>query len=124
MILLPNFARSLKVAEENRELVPQELKLFLVYARHLGFKTSIHNRKRQLQNFLAEVMYSKTCLGDMESPEYIIWLHSSVEIELPKQQSHFPNKSMVVCKIYLKKRQKPCSSSLVKNYHFTFDMYG
>ena len=30
----------------------------------------------------------------MESPEYIIWLHSSVEIELPKQQSHFPNESM------------------------------
>ena len=45
MILLPNFARSLKVAEENRELAPQELKLFLVYARHLGFKTSIRNRK-------------------------------------------------------------------------------
>ena len=58
MILLPNFARSLKVAEENRELAPQELKLFLVYARHLGFKTSIRNKKRQLQNFLAEAMYS------------------------------------------------------------------
>ena len=54
MILLPNFARSLKVAEENRELAPQELQLFLAYARHLGFKTSIRNRKRQLQNFLAE----------------------------------------------------------------------
>ena len=40
MILLANFARSLKVAEENRELAPQHLKLFLVYARHLGFKTS------------------------------------------------------------------------------------
>ena len=58
MILLPNFARSLKMAEENRELAPQELKLFLVYALHLGFKTSIRNRKRQLQNFLAEAMYS------------------------------------------------------------------
>ena len=60
----------------------------------------------------------------MESPEYIIWLHLSVEIELPKQQSHFPNESIVVCEIYLEKSLKSCSSSLVKNYHFTFDMYG
>ena len=60
----------------------------------------------------------------MESPEYITWLHSSVEIKLPKQQSHFPNESSVVCKIYLKKSLKACSSSLVKSYHFTFDMYG
>ena len=45
-----------RVAEENRKLAPQELKLFLVYALHLGFKTSIRNRK--LQNFLAEAMYS------------------------------------------------------------------
>ena len=55
------------MAEENRELTPQELKPFLVYARHLGLKTSIRNRKSQLQNFLAEAMYSKTCLRDMES---------------------------------------------------------
>ena len=60
----------------------------------------------------------------MESPEYIIWLHSSVEIELPKQQGHFPNESIAVCKIYLKKSLKSYSSPLVKSYHFTFDMYG
>ena len=52
MILLPNFAHSLKVAEENRELAPQDLKLFLVYARHLGFKTSIRNRKKAVAEFL------------------------------------------------------------------------
>ena len=53
MILLPNFARSVKVAEQNRELAPQELKLFLVYARHLGFKTSICNRKKAVAEFLS-----------------------------------------------------------------------
>ena len=31
---------SLKVAEENRKLTPQEFKPFLAYARHLGFKTN------------------------------------------------------------------------------------
>ena len=53
MIFLPNFARSLKVAEENRELAPQDLKLFLVYAPHLGFKTSIRNRKKAVAEFLS-----------------------------------------------------------------------
>ena len=37
-----------------------------------------------------------------------------VAIELSKQHSHFPNESIVVGKIYLKKSLKPCSSPLVK----------
>ena len=50
MILLPNFARSLKVAEENRELTPQELKPFLVYARH------IQNLNPQQEEAIAEFL--------------------------------------------------------------------
>ena len=38
---------------------------------------------------------------------HIIWLHSSVVTELSKQHSHFPNESIVVFKIYLKKILKP-----------------
>ena len=41
------------MAEENRELAPQDLKLFLVYAQHLGFKTSIRNRKKAVAEFLS-----------------------------------------------------------------------
>ena len=56
---LNNFIAKLRAfTEENRELTPQEVKPFLVYARDFGFKTSIRNTKRQLQNFLAEAMYS------------------------------------------------------------------
>ena len=51
-------------------------------------------------------------------------LDSSVAMELSKQHSNFSNESIVVCKIYLKKSLKPFSSSLVKNYLFTFDMDG
>ena len=46
-----------------------------------------------------------------------------VAIELSKQHSHFSNKSIVVCKIYLEKSLNPCSSSRVKKHDFTFDMY-
>ena len=42
---LNNFIAKRRAFEENRELTPQELKPFLVYARPLGFKTSIRNRK-------------------------------------------------------------------------------
>ena len=35
------------MTEENRKVTPQELKPFLVYVRYLGFKTSIHNKKRR-----------------------------------------------------------------------------
>ena len=46
------------MVEENRGLTPQDFnKLFRVYASHLGFKTSICNNKRHLQNFLVEKMY-------------------------------------------------------------------
>ena len=58
IILLPNFVCSLKMAEDNCQRTPQDLKPFLVYARHLGLKTSIRNKKRHLQNFLVEAMYS------------------------------------------------------------------
>ena len=61
----------------------------------------------------------------MESPEYIIWLHSSVEIEFPKEQSHFPNESMVVCKIYLSEKKSEILQQFTGIfYHCTFDMYG
>ena len=53
MILLPNFARSLKVAEENSELTPQEFKPFLEYAQHLGFKTSIRKQEKAVAEFLS-----------------------------------------------------------------------
>ena len=46
--------------EENRELSTlQDLKSFLVYARHLGLKNSISTKlkKRHYQNFLVEVKY-------------------------------------------------------------------
>ena len=50
------------MVEENRGLTPQDLKPFLVYAWHLGFKTSIRNKKRHLQSFLVEVTYLQTRL--------------------------------------------------------------
>ena len=53
MILLPNFARSLKVAEENRELAPQELKLFLVYARHLAVQNLNPQQEKAVAEFLS-----------------------------------------------------------------------
>jgi len=47
------------MAEENRELTKKDLKPFLVYARHLGFKNVIRIKKsRHFQNFLEEAMYS------------------------------------------------------------------
>jgi len=46
------------MAEENRELTQQDLKPFLVYARHLEIQNLIHNKIRHFQNFLAEAMYS------------------------------------------------------------------
>ena len=42
---LNNFIAKRRAFEENRKLTPQELKPFLVYARPLGFKTSIRNRE-------------------------------------------------------------------------------
>ena len=50
---LNNFIAKRRAFEENRELTPQELKPFLVYARPLGFKTQSATGK-----FLAEAMYS------------------------------------------------------------------
>jgi len=51
--------RAFKMAEENRELTKKDLKPFLVYARHLGFKNVIRIKKsRHFQNFLEEAMYS------------------------------------------------------------------
>ena len=42
---LNNFIAKRRAFEENHALTPQELKPFLVYARPLGFKTLIRNRK-------------------------------------------------------------------------------
>ena len=55
IILLANFV--VKMVEENHELTLQDLRPFLVYAQHLGFKNSIRNKKRYFQNFLAEVIH-------------------------------------------------------------------
>ena len=40
-----------------------------------------------------------------------------VVTELLKQHSYFPNESIVVCKIYLKKSLKPCINLLVKIFN-------
>jgi len=44
------------MAEENRDLAQQDLKPFLMYARHLGFQNLIRNKNRHFQNFLAGAM--------------------------------------------------------------------
>ena len=63
------------MAEGNRRLKPQDLKPFLVYAWHLGFKTSIRNKKKHLQNFLVEAMYSLICLQRLLGFSMTIRMH-------------------------------------------------
>ena len=41
------------MAEENRDLTPQELKPFLVYARHLGFKNLNPQQEKAVAEFLS-----------------------------------------------------------------------
>ena len=42
------------MAEENRELTPQELKPFLVYARHFGFDQSLNpQQEKAVAEFLS-----------------------------------------------------------------------
>ena len=44
--------RSLKVAEENRKLTPQELKPFLVYARQFGVQNFNPQQEKAVAEFL------------------------------------------------------------------------
>ena len=92
-------------------------------------KFGVQNLNLQQEKAVAEFLSGSDVFVNLPTGhgkpwKYIIWPHSSLEIELPKEQRRFPNESIVVCKIYLKKSLKSCSSSQVKNYHFTFDMYG
>ena len=45
--------RSLKVAEENRELTPQELKPFLVYAQQFGVQNFNPQQEKAVAEFLS-----------------------------------------------------------------------
>ena len=69
----------------------------------------VQNLNPQQEKAVAEFLSGSDVfvnLRDMESPQYITWLHSSVAIELSKQHSHFPNESIVVRKIYPKKKSE------------------
>ena len=51
---MSNFARSLKVAEENRKLMPQEIKKpFLVYARIFGVQNLNPQQEKAVVEFLS-----------------------------------------------------------------------
>ena len=90
------------MAEENRGLMPQDLKPFLVYAQHLGFKNLNPQQEKGLAEFLSgSNVFVNLPMGYGKS---LINLTSPLmAIGLSKQHRNFPNKSIVVCKIYLKK---------------------
>ena len=101
------------MAEENRGLMPQDLKPFLVYAQHLGFKNLNPQQEKALAEFLSgSNVFVNLPMGYGKS---IYQMAPLMVIELSKQHRNFPSyKSIVVCKIYLKKSLKPCSSPLIK----------
>ena len=86
------------MAEENCELTPRELKLFLLYARQFG----VQNFNLQQEKAVAEFLSGSDVFVNL--PTGYGKHYSSAEIELSKQHSHFPNESIVVCKIYPKKK--------------------
>ena len=85
MVLLPNFARSLKVAEENRELTPQELKPFSGICSTFG----VQNLNPQQEKAFAEFLSGSDVFVNL--PTNLESLHSSVAIELSKRHSRMEN---------------------------------
>ena len=79
------------MAEENRKLTAQALKLFLMYARHFGVQNLNPQQEKAVAEFLSgSDVFVNLPMGYMERPYYIIviiWFHSSVAIELSKQHS-------------------------------------
>ena len=53
MILLPNFARSLKVAEENRELAPQEFEAVSGVCSTFGVQNLNPQQEKAVAEFLS-----------------------------------------------------------------------
>ena len=81
---IANFARSLKVAEENRELTPQELKPFLVYARQFG----VQNFNPQQEKAVAEFLSG----SDIRKLAYGIWKALNISYGSTRQwRLNFPN---------------------------------
>ena len=115
---MPNFARSLKMVEENCGLTPQDFNWCMLDI--FSFKASICNRKgtcrislwkrciRKHAYGIWEVFYISDCSirGD--------WTFKAAQPFLKQKHSRMQNLP--------KKSLKPCSSPVV-NYQFTFDIY-
>ena len=118
---LNNFIAKLKIGGRKSWAKATRLKPFLVHAWYLGFKTSIRNKKRHLQNFLVKAMYLQNLPTRYEvfnvsyGSTHGDWTFKAAQPLSKRKYSRMQNLP--------EKKSETLLQSTHKNYHFTFDMY-
>ena len=90
------------MAEENRMLIPQDFKAISGVCLTFGVQNLNPQQEKALAEFLSgSDVFVNLPIGYRKS--LIYRMATLVAIKLSKQHSHFPNESIVVYKIYVKK---------------------